>query len=160
MQITSTPGYKCHFCKCVIHKELQIALCPYCDIPLYKFELDNQTVEEIKKSVNEEMLHFEDCVDSCDMGVIDINDIEDEALTESVREYDCIHRICPNWDEVSISDFDSDEDAEREDEIDYIFERELAWMKPYAKDDCSTQGSLHSQEILSMEVGESSKTFS
>lgn len=106
MPLHITPGYKCPFCKCVVHKEMDKEyhpiFCPYCDIPMkrrhfdkkYKkspdetmevSKLDDVVMSECSSDCLKEDTHFSDIEENCpDYIVLTDSDDEQENSMQEV----------------------------------------------------------------------------
>lgn len=143
MQITGKQGYKCPYCKCAVHEDVSLVLkhinCPYCDVPMIQYKRVSPA-QEINFQI-----YSEECKDDCDRMTLNLEDIEDEPTMSDDEE--CIHKICPNLEDIDISDLSSDED-----DVADIFSKELEWMKYYFPERNVDSTPLACQELDKMET--------
>lgn len=135
MQITGIPPYKCPFCACLIHKEMEKYLskmsCPYCDVPLQKnTSILDESSEVVSEQINEIKTGVcEDCFDDCTTETVNVKDVPDDPCSSFLETVSYCVKKCPKWDELSVSDLSSDDETDDVDALKEFFDKELKFVK-------------------------------
>lgn len=152
MQITGVPTYKCPFCSCLIHKEMEAYLpvmsCPYCDVPLQK---NMSKLEESSGTVDDQISVIEtgvseDCFDDCIGETVDLKDISEDPCSAFVESGSYCSKVCPDWDALSVSDLSSDDECSEVDVFKKIVEKEIESMKR-VEGQCDKTENLQNSDI-------------